>query len=115
SMALMAPLGPASIQIMMIKSQSGRSVQVPVDIQVASRVANEKRKRNAGASARFRARRKEKEREASQSIASMEQQLRDAIEDAEYYRAERDFFKSIVHQQQPDSEKLYARPPSPRL
>ena len=79
----MAPTGQSSIQIMTIKSQQGHHVQIPVDVQAASKVADEKRKRNAGASARFRARRKEKEREASMSIARLEQQLRDALEDAE--------------------------------
>jgi hypothetical protein len=108
------PTGQSSIQIMTIKSQQGHHVQIPVDVQAASKVADEKRKRNAGASARFRARRKEKEREASMSISRLETQLRDAYEDAEYYKNERDYFKSIVFQQ-PGAERHYARPPSPRL
>ncbi|KAJ4357266.1 uncharacterized protein N0V89_001841 [Didymosphaeria variabile] len=110
----MAPTGQSSIQIMTIKSQQGHHVQIPVDVQAASKVADEKRKRNAGASARFRARRKEKEREASMSIARLEQQLRDALEDREYYRNERDYFQNILLQQ-PGSDRLYQRPPSPRL
>lgn len=114
NMIPMAPSGQSSIQLMTIKSQQGHNVQIPVDVQAASKVADEKRRRNAGASARFRARRKEKEREASMSISRLEQQLRDALEDAEFYRGERDYFKSIVFQQpRPDSH--YARPPSPRL
>lgn len=111
----MTPSGQSSIQIMTIKSQQGHHVQIPVDVQAASKVADEKRKRNAGASARFRARRKEKEREASMSISRLEAQLREAFEDAEFYRGERDFFKSIVFQQQPGAERVYVRPPSPRL
>ena len=114
SMIPMAPSSQSSIQIMTIKSQGGHHVQIPVDVQAASKVADEKRKRNAGASARFRARRKEKEREASMSISRLEQQLREALEDVEYYRNERDYFKSIVFQQ-PGAERHYARPPSPRL
>ncbi|KAF2110277.1 hypothetical protein BDV96DRAFT_650923 [Lophiotrema nucula] len=110
----MAPSGQSSIQIMTIKSQQGHHVQIPVDVQAASKLADEKRKRNAGASARFRARRKEKEREASMSISRLEQQLRNAAEDVEYYRNERDHFKSIVFGQ-PGAERHYARPPSPRL
>lgn len=113
SMISMAPSSQSSIQLMTIKSQRGQ-VQIPVDVQAASKVADEKRRRNAGASARFRARRKEKEREASMSISRLEQQLRDAIEDAEYYRRERDFFKTLVFQQ-PHAERQYGRPPSPRL
>ncbi|CAO2657121.1 Nn.00g032470.m01.CDS01 [Neocucurbitaria sp. VM-36] len=114
SMIPMAPSSQSSIQLMTIKSQLGHPVQIPVDVQAASKVADEKRRRNAGASARFRARRKEKEREASMSISRLEQQVRDAMEDAEYYRSERDYFKSIVFQQ-PNPERHYARPPSPRL
>jgi len=110
----MTPSGQSSIQIMTIKSQQGHHVQIPVDVQAASKVADEKRKRNAGASARFRARRKEKEREASMSISRLETQLREAFEDADFYRNERDYFKSVVFQQ-PGAERHYARPPSPRL
>lgn len=110
----MAPTGQSSIQIMTIKSQQGHHVQIPVDVQAASKVADEKRKRNAGASARFRARRKEKEREASMSIARLEQQLRDALEDRDFYRGERDYFQHVVYQQ-PGAERHYQRPTSPRL
>lgn len=114
NMIHMAPSGQSSIQLMTITSQQGHHVQIPVDVQAASKVADEKRKRNAGASARFRARRKEKEREASMSITRLEQQLREAIEDLDFYRTERDYFKSIVFQQ-PGAERHYGRPPSPRL
>ncbi|KAJ4293153.1 hypothetical protein N0V90_008435 [Kalmusia sp. IMI 367209] len=110
----MAPTSQSSIQIMTIKSQQGHHVQIPVDVQAASKVADEKRKRNAGASARFRARRKEKEREASMSIARLEQQLRYALEDRDFYRSERDYFQSVVYQQ-PGAERHYAKPASPRL
>lgn len=110
----MAPSGQSSIQIMTIKSQQGHHVQIPVDVQAASKVADEKRKRNAGASARFRARRKEKEREASMSIQRLEQQLRDALEDRDFYRGERDYFQHIVYQQ-PGADRHYQRPSSPRL
>ncbi|KZM19554.1 sequence-specific DNA binding [Ascochyta rabiei] len=109
-----APSGQSSIQIMTIKSQQGHNVQIPVDVQAASKVADEKRKRNAGASARFRARRKEKEREASMSISRLEQQVRDAVDRADFYRTERDFFRSIVYQQ-PGAERHCARPASPIL
>lgn len=114
SMIAMAPSGQSSIQFMTIKSQQGHNVQIPVDVQAASKVADEKRRRNAGASARFRARRKEKEREASMSISRLEQQLRNAIEDAEFYRKERDHFRSICLQQT-ILERSPVRPTSPRL
>ncbi|KAF2132179.1 hypothetical protein P153DRAFT_285140 [Dothidotthia symphoricarpi CBS 119687] len=114
NMIPMAPSAQSSIQLMTIKSQQGHPVQIPVDVQAASKVADEKRRRNAGASARFRARRKEKEREASVSISRLEQQLRNALEDADYYRGERDHFKSVLYQQ-PGAERHCARPSSPRL
>ncbi|KAK5013483.1 hypothetical protein LTR60_003846, partial [Cryomyces antarcticus] len=70
-------------------------ITIPVDVQAASRVSDEKRKRNAGASARFRQRRKEKEREATTTISKLEQQLREATEDAEFYKRERDYFMQL--------------------
>lgn len=115
SMIPMQQSAQNSIQIMTFKSQGGHHVQIPVDVQAASKVADEKRKRNAGASARFRQRRKEKEQQASASISRLEQQLREAVEDAEYYRGERDYFKAVLTQQQPGADQHYARPPSPRL
>jgi hypothetical protein len=102
NMIPMAPSGQSSIQLMTIKSQQGHNVQIPVDVQAASKVADEKRRRNAGASARFRARRKEKEREASMSISRLQQQLNNAVEDANFYREERDRYRNLYLQQQPD-------------
>ncbi|PZD33992.1 bZIP-2 domain containing protein [Pyrenophora tritici-repentis] len=113
SMIAMAPSAQSSIQLMTIKSHNGPPRQIPVETQTASKGADEKRRRNAGASARFRARRKEKEREASMSISRLEQNVRDSTEDAEYYRSERDYWRSIAMQEHP--ERHYARPPSPRL
>jgi hypothetical protein len=114
NMIAMAPTGQSSIQMMTIKSQHGHPVQIPVDVQAASKGADEKRKRNAGASARFRARRKEKEREASMCISRLEQQVRDAIDSVEFYRKERDYFRSIVYQQ-PGAERYHPRAASPQL
>jgi hypothetical protein len=102
NMIPMAPSGQSSIQLMTIKSQQGHNVQIPVDVQAASKVADEKRRRNAGASARFRARRKEKEREASMSISRLEQQLQNAEQDARFYREERDRYRELYLQQRPD-------------
>lgn len=98
-------------QMMTLETTSG-TVQLPVDVQAASRVADEKRRRNAGASARFRQRRKEKEREASTSIARLEQRLKDMSEDMEFYKRERDYFASVV-MQTPGYERHFPRPASP--
>jgi hypothetical protein len=63
-----ASYGPVSTaagqkyQLMTLDTNQG-PIQVPIDVQVASKVADEKRKRNATASHRFRRRRKEKDRE----------------------------------------------------
>jgi hypothetical protein len=102
---IMIPVAPSSqggIQLMTIKSQQGHKVQIPVDDQAASKVADEKRRRNAGASTRFRARRKERERETSMSISKLEQQLQNAIEDAKFYREERDRYRGLYLRQHSD-------------
>jgi hypothetical protein len=113
SMIAMAPSNQSSVQLMTIQSQDGSLHNIQVETQTASKGADEKRRRNAGASARFRARRKEKEREASISISRLEQNVRDSNEDAEYYRTERDYWKTIAMQAHP--ERHITRPPSPRL
>jgi hypothetical protein len=104
---------PSSMQLMTIQSQGGTLPNTQVETQTASKGAHEKRKHSAGASARFRARRKEKEREASISIFRLEQNVRNSNEDAKYYRFERDYWRSIAMQAQP--ERHITRPPSPRL
>jgi hypothetical protein len=99
----MAPSGQSSIVLMTMTSQrEGYNVQIPVEVQSASKAVDEKRKRNAGASARFRAKRKEKEREALISISRLEQQLHNAIEDARFYREERNRYKDLYLLQHPD-------------
>ncbi len=108
----MASSGQSSYQILTLETNQG-PVQVPVDVQAASRVADEKRKRNAGASARFRQRRKEKEREASTTISRLEQQVRDATEDAEFYKRERDTLGNLLYQT-PGGDRHFPRPQSPR-
>ena len=99
-------------QMMTLETTSG-TVQLPVDVQAASRVADEKRRRNAGASARFRQRRKEKEREASTSIARLELQVKELTEDAEFYRNERANLLSVLRGI-PGTEQHHQRPMSPR-
>ena len=107
--------GQGNYRMLTLDTQQG-PVQLPVDVQAASRIADEKRKRNAGASARFRQRRKEKEREATSTIQRLEQQLREALEDAEHYRRDRDMVVNVLAQQIPGAtpEKFFSRPPSPR-
>ncbi|KAI9682109.1 MAG: hypothetical protein M1817_000163 [Caeruleum heppii] len=105
-------LAQSSYQLLTLDTDQG-PIQVPVDVQAASKMADDKRKRNAGASARFRQRRKEKEREASQTIARLEQQIRDITAEREFYRQERDHFRLLVSSG-PISGHLPSRPPSPR-
>ena len=100
-------------QMMTLETTSG-TVQLPVDVQAASRMADEKRRRNAGASARFRQRRKEKEKEASTTIGRLEQQVKDLGEDADFYWRERDIFRGILSTI-PGCERYLQRPASPRL
>ncbi|KAH9829623.1 basic region leucin zipper [Teratosphaeria destructans] len=97
---------------MTLETTSG-TVQLPVDVQAASRVADEKRRRNAGASARFRQRRKEKEKEASVTISRLEHQVKELSEDADFYKRERDYMAGLlVHL--PGGERHFPRPQSPR-
>ncbi|KAI5803800.1 hypothetical protein EDC01DRAFT_627613 [Geopyxis carbonaria] len=71
---------------MMSLNTAHGTMQIPVDTTAASKIADEKRKRNAGASARFRQRRKEREREMSTRIAELEQRLKKAEDERDYYR-----------------------------
>ncbi|KAI6869273.1 hypothetical protein KC338_g3615 [Hortaea werneckii] len=104
--------GQNTYQMMTLETTSG-TVQLPVDVQAASRVADEKRRRNAGASARFRQRRKEKEKEASTTIARLEQQMKELSEDADFYKRERDYMASVILQAS-GAERHFPRPTSPR-
>ncbi|MCJ1327647.1 hypothetical protein MMC10_004318 [Thelotrema lepadinum] len=104
--------GQVTYQMMTIDTEKG-PVQFPVDVQAASKVADEKRKRNAGASARFRQRRKEKEREASSTIARLENKVRDLSDEREFYRVERDYFRKLVYNSSAQSQ-VVPRPSSPR-
>ncbi|KAI4278206.1 MAG: hypothetical protein L6R38_005297 [Xanthoria sp. 2 TBL-2021] len=99
-------------QMMTLDTDHG-PIQVPVDVQAASKVADEKRKRNATASHRFRQRRKEKERETSQNIEKLESQIGQLAAEKDFYRQERDYFRSLVSRN-PSQAHLTARPPSPR-
>lgn len=98
--------------MMTLRTEEG-PIQVPVDLQAASKVADEKRKRNATASHRFRQRRKEKERETSQNIAKLEHHVRELTEEREFYRLERDFFRNLAKNTN-GPIPIAPRPPSPR-
>ena len=107
-----APSGQPQGQfpMMTLETESG-TIQVPVDIQAASKVADEKRKRNATASHRFRQRRKEKEQETQSSIARLEQQMREVADEKDFYRSERDFLQEVIVRHR---IPLPPRPASPR-
>ncbi len=104
--------GGSTYQMMTLDTENG-PIQVPVDVQAASKVADEKRKRNATASHRFRQRRKEKERETSHNIAKLELQIREMEEEREHYRRERDYFREVAVRS-PGQPHLLPRPISPR-
>ena len=104
--------GPGAYPSMAMDTEQG-TIPVPVDILAASKVADEKRRRNATASHRFRQRRKEKERETSQNIAKLEHQIRDIAEERDFYRMERDYFRSIACSGS-NANQIVPRPPSPR-
>jgi hypothetical protein len=104
--------GQTVYQMMTLETTSG-SVQLPVDVQAASKVADEKRKRNAGASVRFRQRRKEKEREWSNTISKLQQRLEATADDAGFYKHERDYLASVILQV-PGGDRHIPRPQAPR-
>ena len=106
-------MAQGTYHLMTLDTEQG-PIQVPVDVQAASKVADEKRKRNATASHRFRQRRKEKERETSSNIAKLEHQIREMAEERDYYRSERDFFRSVSAGGVPSHAVTAPRPPSPR-
>ncbi|KAL9129592.1 MAG: hypothetical protein Q9217_001980 [Psora testacea] len=104
------PSGQSQYQMMTLETEQG-PIQVPVDVQAASKVADEKRKRNATASHRFRQRRKEKEQETSNNIAKLEAQVREITEEKEHYQRERDFLQDVVLR---NRIPIPPRPASPR-
>jgi len=103
--------GNGPYQLITLDTDQG-PIQVPVDVQAASKMADEKRKRNAGASARFRQRRKEKEKESGSTIAKLEGQIRETNEDKEFYRMERNYFRELVYNSSAKAH-VVARLPSP--
>ncbi len=89
-------VGQPAYQMTLETDQGPMVVPVELDLQQASKTADEKRKRNAGASARFRQRRKEKEKEASHTIASLQQDLRELREERDFYRNERNYIREFA-------------------
>jgi hypothetical protein len=109
------------LRLMPISNELGEML-IEVDVQAASKMADEKRARNAGASARFRERRKQKEKEASQNIEKLQSQLRDlerrlrdAEHDRDFYRGERDRFREFCFRNPSTREFASNVPPSPRI
>lgn len=89
-------MGQGQTYSMRLDTEHGTiTVPVEMDVQQASKVADEKRKRNAGASARFRQRRKEKEKEASVTIASLEKDIRALEDERDFYFGERNFWRDF--------------------
>lgn len=92
-------------QMMALETEQG-PVRVSIDVQAASKVADERRKHNATASHRFRQRRREREQETSK-----EAQIREINDRNAYYQQERDFLQDIILQ---NRILLPPRPLSPR-
>ena len=107
-------IGQGTYQMTLETEQGPIIVPVELDVQQASKMADEKRKRNAGASARFRERRKQKERESAQSIASLERDIKEISEERDFYIAERNFFRDVVARNLGLSQ-IPPRPASPQI
>lgn len=108
---LQSETGSRTRQMYLDTAQGRIGIEVEVDTQAASRMADEKRRRNAGASARFRQRRKEKEREASHTIASLEADIKNMMEERDFYISERNFFRDLASR---FTQAIPPRPSSPR-
>lgn len=106
------PHGQPNLQMQLDTDSGPINIPVEVDVQQASRLADEKRKRNAGASARFRQRRKEKELASTHQISDLNRRLRDIQEEREHYRRERDHYRDVVERMQGSVGP--PRPPTPR-
>lgn len=102
--------GAKTRQMFLDTAQGPIGIEVEVDTQAASRMADEKRRRNAGASARFRQRRKEKEREASHTISSLENDMKQIAEERDFYLNERNFYRDFASR----FAQLPPRPVSPQ-
>lgn len=94
--------------------QGGRAPMIPVviDLKSGSRSQAEKRKANSDASRRFR-NRKKNEVALEQQIAELTELNQALVEQRDYYRSERDFFRERMSQTV-GARQLPARPPSPR-
>jgi len=71
---------------MMMMNTESELLYVSVDMQAASKVADEKRKRNVTTSHRFQQRRKEKKREYTKKFSKLEQKIQELEEERDYYR-----------------------------
>jgi len=83
-------LSQSQCQMLTLETKQG-PIQIPIDVQAASRVADEKRKRNATASHKIRKRRKDKEQKTSNNISNIEAQVREMTK-------ERDFLQDVLLQ-----------------
>ncbi|KAH9211175.1 hypothetical protein DL95DRAFT_392735, partial [Leptodontidium sp. 2 PMI_412] len=87
---------------------------MPVDVQEAARLAEEKRLRNASASQRFRQRRREKENEVAATIEKLQRRVQEGNRMRDFYHAERNRYRDFYRNLETRSADLQD-PPSPRL
>ncbi|KFY94212.1 hypothetical protein V500_03370 [Pseudogymnoascus sp. VKM F-4518 (FW-2643)] len=78
---------------LILSTENGELV-VPLDVEVGSLEAGERRKRNASASARFRGRTKEKKERENKEINELERKNQDMARELEYMTEERDFYRA---------------------
>ncbi|KAL8651894.1 MAG: hypothetical protein Q9210_003006 [Variospora velana] len=96
------------------KNTNNDRIPVPTPIKAASKEAETARRRRATASHRFRERREQKKREPRDNIVRLEQQVFETEKKRDYYREERNHFRSLVCEDASQAHLVTSRPPSPR-
>lgn len=84
-----------------------------IDVDSGSLKAAEKRRKNSCALKRFRQRKKAGEMEQKLKLETQAQEIRFLIEERDYYRTERNFYRDLINRVS-DRAKIPPRPLSPR-
>ena len=79
-----------------IVEKKNNFLQILINIQAESKIANEKRKRNIIIFYHCRQRQQKKKREIFQNILKLKQQIRKKTKKIDFYRSEKNYFRNIT-------------------